>query len=102
MESTFALAQFIILAIPGLTAVLTYFIVGAIKKLRSIKFSANKKPVLRIAAGIFSFLGVVSLSLATGVDITPDQVTEFVNLVLNLGLAYLGATGIHDNRDKTA
>ena len=101
-QASFSLAHLILIAIPAITAGLTYFIVGGIKKLRSIKFSANKKPVLRAFAALLSLGGVIVLSLVTGVDITPDQITEFATLLLNVGLGYLGATGIHDIRDKTS
>lgn len=81
--------------VPLVSAGGVYVLVAGIKRLRAIKFADNKKPILRVSAGILSFAGVVALSLATGQEVDPTQLTNLVDLLLATGLAYTGATGIH-------
>lgn len=102
MDFAALFSQYALIATPAVTAGAVFLVVKLIKRLQSIKFSDNKKPILRAFAGVLSFGGVIALSLATGVDVSDAQVQEFVSMLLQIGLAYFGATGIHDNLGKQA
>lgn len=81
--------------IPALSAGGVYVVVAGIKKIQAIRFSDDKKPVLRLTAALLSFLGVVVLSATTGQTVDNGAVVEIVNLLISTALAYAGATGIH-------
>ena len=52
------------------------------KQLHSIKFSENKETILRTAAGVFSFLGVLTASLVGGEPMSEMYIEESVYSVL--------------------
>ena len=54
----------------------------AIKTLQAIEYSENKKTLLRSAAGVFSVVGVILASLASGESVSPLLIEESVTAVL--------------------
>lgn len=88
--------QMLLALVPTITGVIVFVIVAGIKKLQSIKYSSNKKPLLRLLAAAFAFAGVVGGAITTGQDVSDSTVTDFATLLLQTGLAYLTATGTHD------
>lgn len=82
--------------VPLAGAGITFVLVAGVKKIRAIRLSDNKKWILRPLAAGFSFASVVVVSLITGVDVSPDAVTELVNVFIATGIALVGATGVHE------
>lgn len=78
------------------SAGITFLIVAGVKKLYSIKYSENKKTILRTIGGILSFGSVLALSLATGVELPDGAIPTLVDLIVSTGLAFAGATGVHE------
>lgn len=85
--------------VPVITAGVVYGLVAGIKSLKRIKFSENKKKLLRPVAGVLSLAGVVTLSLVTGADVPQDQIVQLADILVNTALGYIGATGIHELRN---
>ena len=68
----------ILLASPVIVSLL----VQVQKQAYSIKFSPNKKTILRVAAGVFSFLGVFAASLADQEPMSAMYIEEAVSTAL--------------------
>ena len=62
--------------------VIVSWLVQLQKKLRSVKYSTKRKALLRVAAAIFSFLGVLIASLAGGEQMSEMYIQETVYSVL--------------------
>lgn len=86
------------LAIPLVAGAVVYVITAGVKKFQSIKFSANKAPLLRVFAAVLAFGSTLTASAVTGQDISPDSIKELADVIIDGALAYFVATGIHDNR----
>lgn len=62
-----------------------------VKKIQAIRFSPEKKFIVRFIAAFFSFATVIAMSLDTGIDVDPQAIEIFVESVL----VFLGATGTY-------
>lgn len=64
------------------TPFITSWLVQRQKQLLSVKYSPNKKTILRISAAVLSFAGATAASYADGSGLTEVQIEQIVSAVL--------------------
>lgn len=82
--------------VTSLSGGLTFAIVAGVKKAQSVKYSSEKKAILRPVAAVLSFLGVLILSIATDTNFDQGAVGNIVDILVQSALAFGAATTIHE------
>jgi hypothetical protein len=92
MEITSLGSQVTLAALPFIV----YGVTHVIKKAQAIKYSDNSRSIIRTIAAVLAFGGVVAGSVATGTPVEDGAVQDFVMILLQAGLVFFGATGLHE------
>lgn len=94
------LTTFLPTLMPLASAGITFVLVAGIKKFEAVQFSENKKSILRTFAAALSFLSVTIMTTTSGGSVDQNAVSQFVDILINSGLGYIGATGINDLKNR--